>query len=124
MMDEGQERVQASFRDNYGRLAAIVLAQQHEQVIISIRDDGKGVGAQITQFRPESIGVGIGGMRQRVKELGGLLRVANVHPGTLVEVAVPLSVFTKEVRAAVEPTKRPGERRSKSLVASHPAPNL
>lgn len=23
MMDEGQERVQASFRDNYGRLAAI-----------------------------------------------------------------------------------------------------
>jgi FAD/FMN-containing dehydrogenase len=23
MMDEGQERIQASFRDNYGRLAAI-----------------------------------------------------------------------------------------------------
>jgi signal transduction histidine kinase len=119
-----QESLSNVFRHSRAHNVWVVLAQQPGQAIISIRDDGKGVGTQITQFRPESIGVGIGGMRQRVKELGGLLRVANVDPGTLVEVVVPLSSFSKEGRAAIEPTKRQGERRSKSLVTSRPAANL
>lgn len=119
-----QESLSNVFRHSRAHKVWVVLAQQPGQVIISIRDDGKGVGTKITQFRPESIGVGIGGMRQRVKELGGLLRVANVHPGTLVEVVVPLSPFSKEGRAAIEATKREGERRSKSPVTSRPAASL
>src|SRR5260370_14604460 len=41
------------------------------------------------EFRPDRIGVGIGGMKQRVKELGGDLQIANANPGTLVEVVIP-----------------------------------
>ena len=41
------------------------------------------------QLRPESVGVGIGGMRQRVTELGGRMRLANGNPGTIVEIVIP-----------------------------------
>jgi hypothetical protein len=35
---------------------------------------------------PHSLGVGIGGMRQRIKEFGGGVRLQNANPGTLVGV--------------------------------------
>jgi len=54
-----------------------------------VTDDGKGVEERVIQLRPESVGVGIGGMRQRVSELGGHLRLANANPGTIVEVIIP-----------------------------------
>jgi signal transduction histidine kinase len=57
--------------------------------VVTVRDDGKGIEEQVIQLRPESVGVGIGGMRQRVTELGGSLRLANANPGTIVEVIIP-----------------------------------
>jgi len=54
-----------------------------------VRDDGKGIEEQLIQLSPESLGIGIGGMRQRVSELGGSLRLANANPGTIVEVTIP-----------------------------------
>jgi signal transduction histidine kinase len=53
-----------------------------------VRDDGKGIPKPLTEFKPRSVGVGIGGMRQRVSELGGKLK-ANTNPGTLVQVVIP-----------------------------------
>jgi glucose-6-phosphate-specific signal transduction histidine kinase len=35
------------------------------------------------------VGVGIGGMRQRVSELGEKLKLENTNPGTLVQVVIP-----------------------------------
>jgi len=58
-------------------------------IFVTVRDDGKGIEEQVVQLRPESVGVGIGGMRQRVTELGGSLRLANANPGTIVEVVIP-----------------------------------
>ena len=48
----------------------------------------KGVGSEVTEFSPDSLGVGIGGVRQRIKEFGGEVRLKNANPGTLVEVVV------------------------------------
>jgi signal transduction histidine kinase len=61
-----------------------------------VRDDGVGVPEEIAEFRPGSIGVGIGGMRQRVKELGGELRLRNASPGTIVEVVIPVGSTTSD----------------------------
>jgi signal transduction histidine kinase len=69
--------------------AYVSVVKEKQRVIISIRDDGKGIAEQIADFRPGSLGVGIGGMRQRTKEFGGELRIQNLHPGTLVEVVIP-----------------------------------
>ena len=43
----------------------------------------------LPEFKPGSVGVGIGGMRQRVSELGGKLKLENSNPGTLVQVVIP-----------------------------------
>jgi len=67
----------------------VSLKRQNGQLIITIRDDGKGIAKGVADFPSFSIGVGIGGMRQRTKDLGGVLRLENIHPGTLVEVAIP-----------------------------------
>jgi signal transduction histidine kinase len=66
---------------------------------VTVRDDGKGIGETVAGLQPGSIGMGIGGMRQRVKEFGGELRVGNSNPGTLVEVVIPSCRFSPaEVR--------------------------
>jgi signal transduction histidine kinase len=61
------------------------------EVIVSVRDNGKGIPDEIAELRPDSIGIGIGGMRQRVKEFDGELRLRNTNPGTVVEVVIPIN---------------------------------
>ena len=67
--------------------------------MVTVRDNGKGVAEHVVELQPGSIGMGIGGMRQRVKEFSGELRVENTNPGTLVEVVIPSrSYVSSEVR--------------------------
>jgi signal transduction histidine kinase len=64
--------------------------------VVAVRDDGKGIGKNIAELRPDSLGVGIGGMKQRAKEFGGELRLVNADPGTLVELTIPASSVLRE----------------------------
>jgi signal transduction histidine kinase len=59
--------------------------------VVRVRDYGKGV-AQVTsnRDRTSSLGVGIAGMRERVRQFGGELTVTRAEPGTLVEAKIPL----------------------------------
>jgi len=84
-----QEALTNVFRHSGARQGWVSLAKVDNDVVIKVRDDGCGLPEQIVEFRPESIGIGINGMRQRVKEFGGLLRLQNANPGTLVEVVIP-----------------------------------
>ncbi len=84
-----QEALTNVFRHSGAHKAWITLTQREGQVIVKIRDDGKGVGDGIVQLRPGSTGVGIGGMSERAKEFGGRLQMTNAHPGTIVEVTIP-----------------------------------
>jgi PAS domain S-box-containing protein len=84
-----QEALTNMFRHSGAQNGRVSLKQAENQIVVVVSDDGKGIGDQIVQLRPESVGVGIGGMRQRVTELGGRLRLANANPGTIVEVVIP-----------------------------------
>jgi len=84
-----QEALTNIVRHSEARNAYISVAKEKKQVVVTIRDDGKGIAKQIVDLRPGSLGVGIGGMRQRAKEFGGELRMENLGPGTLVEVIIP-----------------------------------
>ena len=84
-----QEALTNVFRHSGAHKAWINLTQREGQVVMKIRDDGKGVGDGIVGLRPGSTGVGIGGMSERAKEFGGHLQVTNAHPGTIVEVTIP-----------------------------------
>jgi PAS domain S-box-containing protein len=84
-----QEALTNMFRHSGAHNGVVSLKETEGRIVVTVRDDGKGIEEPVAQLRPESVGVGIGGMRQRVKELGGALRLANANPGTIVEVVVP-----------------------------------
>jgi signal transduction histidine kinase len=97
-----QEALTNVFRHSGARNGWVTLKKQDSQLVITIRDDGKGISKRVAEFQSRSIGVGIGGMRQRVKEFGGALRLENTNPGTRVEVTIPSSSL-----ASPEPTVAP-----------------
>ena len=84
-----QEALTNMFRHAGAHNGVVSLVDKGGSIVVTVRDDGKGIEEQVIQLRPESVGVGIGGMRQRVNELGGSLRLANANPGTIVEVIIP-----------------------------------
>jgi signal transduction histidine kinase len=90
-----QEALNNVFRHSGAKNGWIALQQRDGQLTVTIRDDGKGIEDNIKEFRIESIGMGIGGMRQRVKEFGGELRLDNANPGTLVQVIIPTKHYSK-----------------------------
>jgi signal transduction histidine kinase len=89
-----QESLTNVFRHSGANKASVSVVKSESQIVIAVRDNGKGLGQHIVEFRPGSIGIGIGGIRQRVKEFGGEMRLQNVDPGTLVEVVIPNGVTT------------------------------
>jgi len=95
-----QEALTNVFRHSGARKGWVSLNRRESELEIMIRDDGRGIDEQLTLLRPPLIGVGIGGMRGRAKELGGDLRIANVNPGTLVEVTIPVPVLASVSREA------------------------
>jgi signal transduction histidine kinase len=95
-----QEALTNVFRHSGASRARVTLVKSTNQIVVTVHDDGKGVAEHILEFRPGSIGIGIGGMRQRVKEFGGEVRLQNTNPGTLVEVIIPIGSVPDPSRTA------------------------
>lgn len=71
--------------------ARVEIGKQTDRVIVRIRDYGKGCPKEVAGNNSVTrLGVGIGGMRERVRQLGGELLVIRAEPGTLVEARIPL----------------------------------
>ena len=91
-----QEALTNVFKHSEARKVWINLSQRDSQMIVSVRDDGKGIKKRTADLQPDSIGIGLGGMRQRAKEFGGELRLCNTQPGTLVELVIPVGRSVSE----------------------------
>jgi len=91
-----QEALTNVFRHSEASQAWVTLTHRKNKVLVTIRDDGKGLREETVKLRPGSVGVGIGGMRQRVEEFGGELQLTNVNPGAMVEVTIPVNVVASE----------------------------
>jgi two-component system NarL family sensor kinase len=98
-----QEALTNVFRHSEAHKAWVTLLVVGSQVVVKVRDDGKGIAEQTAKFRPGSVGVGVSGMRQRIKEFGGELLLQNANPGTLVQVTVPIGVAAVSVRVGTNP---------------------
>ena len=64
-----------------------------EQVQLQISDDGKGIPAERLRRLSEddsATGVGLAGMRERVRELGGTFAIGSASPGTTITVTIPI----------------------------------
>jgi len=85
-----QESLTNVLRHSESSDARIDLTQEAEEVIVRVRDFGKGISDNRLGIVGLT-GVGIAGMKERVKQLNGDLRIANVEPGTLVEANIPIN---------------------------------
>jgi signal transduction histidine kinase len=95
-----QEALTNVLRHSEARKAWITIDALDSQVTVTIRDDGKGIPKHVAELRSGSVGIGISGMRQRVKEFGGQVHLQNANPGTLVEVAIPIGSMIRSPQAA------------------------
>ncbi len=84
-----QESLTNIFRHSGSEDARIDIHQEPDAVTVRIRDFGKGIPDN-RNILASTAGVGISGMRERVKQLNGELKVTRAEPGTLVEATIPL----------------------------------
>ena len=84
-----QESLTNILRHAQSTRAKIRLRVDDHSATLSIEDDGKGF-AQVNG-QPYKTGVGIAGMRERVRELGGEFRISSSPAGTTVEAIVPVA---------------------------------
>ena len=87
-----QESLTNIHRHSGSRTATIRIARYAKEVVMQISDQGHGIarnlnGGVLTLAR---VGVGIAGMRERVRQMGGRLEIRSRASGTDVEVVAPL----------------------------------
>ena len=95
-----QEALTNVLRHSRAQKACVTLAQKEKSLLLLVQDDGKGVAEQTLQLQPGSYGIGLGGMRERVREFGGELRIMNGNPGTIVEISIPSVIPTSQMSLA------------------------
>jgi len=91
-----QEALTNVFRHSGATKACVTLEKREREIALSVCDDGVGIQDGI---HPDRIGVGVGGMRQRVKQLGGKFLLRNADPGAVVEVVIPIMPASSHVPA-------------------------
>ena len=88
-----QECLTNIHRHSESSTAAIRLQMGAENVTLEVRDQGQGMPAnQLKRCKGAAgvVGVGIAGMRERVRQLGGRLEIDSGPKGTLVRAVLPL----------------------------------
>ena len=88
-----QECLTNIYRHSGSSIAEVRLVRDSSEVRLGVRDRGKGLLGGSSKWDDESpvgTGVGIRGMRERVRQLGGSITFATAQPGTVTEVVLPL----------------------------------
>jgi signal transduction histidine kinase len=94
-----QESLVNIHRHSGSQTARVEITLSMSKLTLTISDDGKGLqGASPDESQ---LGVGIRGMRERVRQFGGEIEFRNGSPGTIVIVTLPLA----EVPTANVPTE-------------------
>jgi signal transduction histidine kinase len=92
-----QESLTNIHRHSGSSKAEVALKLFPDQVVLEVKDYGRGISRELLDnFRNKGTnsGVGLAGMRERLRELGGQLEIRNAN-GTLISVAMPLSETAK-----------------------------
>jgi signal transduction histidine kinase len=82
-----QESLTNIHRHSGSKTAAVRIGADLQQAWLEVQDHGKGAGPEGV-LRP---GMGITGMRERVKDLAGTLQIDSDGNGTRVRAVLPLS---------------------------------
>lgn len=86
-----QECLTNIHRHSQSKSATIRLGRAEGELCLEVSDQGRGISKQrFAEIQAGGVGVGIRGMRERVRQFGGTLNVASDRPGTRVTVTLPI----------------------------------
>jgi PAS domain S-box-containing protein len=92
-----QECLTNIHRHSGSRTAEISVAVSDGAVSIEVRDHGKGIPAErLAEIQAGASGVGVRGMRERVRQMGGQIDIHSDGCGTTVTMRLPISRPTPE----------------------------
>jgi signal transduction histidine kinase len=99
-----QECLTNVYRHSESKTARIKIAPAHgDSLIVQVCDEGKGIPLERHPSRSVAVtdGVGLSGMRERVRELGGTLEIQSSREGTTVTATFPASAVAAIDQAAL-----------------------
>ena len=87
-----QECLTNIHRHSGSATAIIRIKRQNDRIILEVQDRGKGIPAEKLQKlgRVGRVGVGFNGMRERLRQLGGILEIRSDESGTVVSAVLPI----------------------------------
>ena len=91
-----QESLTNVYRHSDSKTAELEVTRNSQKVHVKVRDYGNGHAPAKHLEKP---GVGISGMRERVRGLGGEFRIYDAGPGTAVEVELPIAGIAPKAHA-------------------------
>jgi signal transduction histidine kinase len=100
-----QECLTNIHRHSASKAASIRISRESNQIILEIRDQGKGMSRErLAEIQSGRSGVGISGMRERLRQFEGTLNIESDSSGTLVFVTIPVpKAATPEDQGTTEP---------------------
>ena len=88
-----QESLTNIHRHAMASKAEIKLNYFPDRVCLTVRDYGKGISPDLLRTfvtKGINVGVGLAGMRERARELGGEIKISSAHSGTTLLIEIPL----------------------------------
>ncbi len=87
-----QESLANIHRHSHASRATVRIARHPAEITITVEDNGSGLPGAIENVSyPTKVGVGIGSMRERVRQCGGRLELHSQGVGTQLQVSLPLA---------------------------------
>ena len=86
-----QEGLTNVHRHSGASAADVLIRQEAGQVILEVKDNGRGIGQETLSLTGAGMGVGLSGMRERARDLGGWMKVEASSDGTSLQIAIPLA---------------------------------
>ena len=88
-----QESLMNVYRHAHARLSSVQVWRDHDRVLLKVQDDGVGIPQdKVARFNRNGAGMGVGltGIWERVRDVGGNARLTSSPQGTILQVSVPI----------------------------------
>jgi PAS domain S-box-containing protein len=101
-----QECLTNVHRHSGSKTAAIGVSLFDDSIAVEVKDSGKGISAEkLSEIQTNASGVGIRGMRERVRQLGGQVSIQSNGSGTTISVLLPADPLISKRQRADDLTK-------------------
>jgi PAS domain S-box-containing protein len=102
-----QEALTNIHRHSGSKTAAIRISVDAEEVIVEIEDHGCGISpARLSAIQSQGSGVGIQGMRERIRQLRGHLNITSNESGTMIRVSLPIPASEEDASEDSAPLQK------------------